>query len=1535
VSQSFGRITANQDVIYPRYDPTKFVGRGWLVDEVARFRDSHERQHLVIVGEPGSGKSTFIAYLAETWNCPRHFIRADNVAGVTGVDPRAFLISLGAQLCQKYGPEIFEQGESTKTRVIVGLAKDQSEVVGRLIEEMYTLPFLPQPEREVQVQVVAATGRSRVVGEHVKRMINVTLALDELTLLHIAVIQPLNKIQQLYPDERVILFIDALDESLQHPGRGILDVIPSAVDQDFPDNLRLVMTSRPGNYLARFSNEDQLRLDDKEAGYWKETLKDTRDYINKRLSEEFLAAALADMPPKKREAFVGEIEKRSDGNFLYLYYFMNAVSESLKEGDTDLGKIIVPADLNEIYRFFALERIRKNPLDLIHLNVEGTVPENLQAQLKVIEGVEKVVVTSKEATIITKDIDPVLPRLFELTSAANLKISGLQTQRGTQLGTWEEKYLPVLGVLAVAFEALSRHQIAGFAGVEVEYVDSIIAQLLQFLDTVNINSSVCYRLYHRDFADYLLNDTRNSDWPLDGPAYNYQIASYYLGKHKTWSEVDWQNVKETYPFQHLTAHLEQAHAPPQDLYALICESWIRGWEALGRGHAGFLDDIERAWRRAESVPPPIAGEDIAMQIKCALCRSSVAALSKNVPPELLALGLQHGVLTPMQALDIVRQIPDEYQHREALLRLTPDLPTEVGEEALRAVRNVKEKRGRARALTDLAPRLEEELKTEAVQEALTAVQGISDEDQETVLTTLAPLLPDGLMSDALMVAGKIADQHRRAVTLVKLSPYLPQELKLSAVQQAVEAARVIKDEWAQADALIELIPNLPEEVRTQVAQETLAMTRNLPEWDLYRSPRASAIANLAPNLPEVLKAEAREIALAINNKTARAWALTSLAPYLPEESKGQVVQEAFAAAQAIEEVQLQVDALISLALHLPDELQEKALQKALAAAQAIKVSDLQADALVSLAPLLPDELRVKALQKALVAAQSIEDVELRPMMLTELAPLLPDELVGNALAAALAEDGWARAVVLASLAPRLSDKLLGEALEAAKNIDDEVQKVSALASLAPHLRDSLKNQVLRNALEVARHISSVRWREDALAALAPHMTEELLSEVLAAERAIGVYALVSLAQHLPEKMKAEATKEAMSAARAIGDGDRRADALVGLAPFLPEELLMDALEEMKAIGDERVKEWALTRLATHFPPTGRLLEEALEAARSIGDGEIKARALTRLAPYLPEGLKTQVVQEAMSIARQLPVLGWRKSPRSAALVSLAPHVPEGLKAQVVLEALEVAQAIRNNEQRRAFALEKLVSHLPEGQQRAEIVKETLIAARASGYAVTLAGVSGRLASYMSEESLRETLELAGTYFDYELGAEVLSDIAPYLPEELMMEAQSIAQAIEDEDYRIAAIAGLAPHLPEGQRAKAIQDALRAVLAIRHDWLRAMALASLAPNLPGGLKAEAIQEALEAVLAIRNQDQRKEAMIALASHLPDWAQAHPGPAFSSWKETLREFSNQPRSAFLPNLRALLPFALALVADGEQKKAADRIFRAIQDVWAWWP
>jgi len=92
--------------------------------------------------------------------------------------------------------------------------------------------------------------------------------------------------------------------------------------------------------------------------------------------------------------------------------------------------------------------------------------------------------------------------------------------------------------------------------------------------------------------------------------------------------------------------------------------------------------------------------------------------------------------------------------------------------------------------------------------------------------------------------------------------------------------------------------------------------------------------------------------------------------------------------------------------------------------------------------------------------------------------------------------------------------------------------------------------------------------------------------------------------------------EALEAARAIEDETYRADALVGLAPYLPQTLFSEALKAARAIGDQHRRVYALVGLALHLP---EVLPEALEAARAIEDETYRASALQglieRLTPW--------------------------------------------------------------------------------------------------------------------------------------------------------------------------------------------------------------------------------------------------------------------------------------------------------------------------------
>ena len=170
------------------------------------------------------------------------------------------LLSIGAQLFQKYGEGLFRDAESGTTRVKVGVAAGDSQVIGRVINELHTLPFL-KAKRDVDVQVGSASvaaGDRRVNG----KVVEDTLRLDIATSLNMLLLNPLRRLQSIAPGEKVLIVIDALDQSLPMSGRGIAGIIPSRGDPLFPSNLRFLLTSRPGDHLAAFDRDELFDLDE-------------------------------------------------------------------------------------------------------------------------------------------------------------------------------------------------------------------------------------------------------------------------------------------------------------------------------------------------------------------------------------------------------------------------------------------------------------------------------------------------------------------------------------------------------------------------------------------------------------------------------------------------------------------------------------------------------------------------------------------------------------------------------------------------------------------------------------------------------------------------------------------------------------------------------------------------------------------------------------------------------------------------------------------------------------------------------------------------------------------------------------------------------------------------------------------------------------------------------------------------------------------------------------------------------------------------
>jgi hypothetical protein len=79
---------------------------------------------------------------------------------------------------------------------------------------------------------------------------------------------------------------------------------------------------------------------------------------------------------------------------------------------------------------------------------------------------------------------------------------------GQNISAWNQQYVPVLGSLAVAQEAVSSTDLAGFAGLKKSQVRQIISEVGQLLDYQHDvrESQRSYSFFHRSFAEFLLDE---------------------------------------------------------------------------------------------------------------------------------------------------------------------------------------------------------------------------------------------------------------------------------------------------------------------------------------------------------------------------------------------------------------------------------------------------------------------------------------------------------------------------------------------------------------------------------------------------------------------------------------------------------------------------------------------------------------------------------------------------------------------------------------------------------------------------------------------------------------------------------------------------------------------------------------------------------------------------------------------------------------------------------------------------------------------
>jgi hypothetical protein len=559
--------------------------------------------------------------------------------------------------------------------------------------------------------------------------------------------------------------------------------------------------------------------------------------------------------------------------------------------------------------------------------------------------------------------------------------------------------------------------------------------------------------------------------------------------------------------------------------------------------------------------------------------------------------------------------------------------------------------------------------------------------------------------------------------------------------------------------------------------------------------------------------QAVHLAELMQNRSSYIGALINLASVFARgsEQRRALLSQAFAMAKTTGDAEIRAHTLLALATCLDGDERNEAQLAALAAARRIESSR----SLVGVLYTLASSLDGNHFPQLLALAKTIGDADTRVRALNELASYLSDEQLAESLALTLQiGDEEIRAHELGRLAPYLNDAQLTQAFEAALMICIDRCKAEAVSGLAPYLND----KQLSEALTAVQTIRDQQVRATALGVVAVNagdLRTSAVSEAFGAAMALTldhakVRALCAIAAYLRE----EQLDVALQAITEIDDVDSRSHALGEFAAYANDRQLSEMLSVARAIESESARAYALVELAAHLDGErhGAALQEALTLAQAIDDEIGRAEAFGHIAAHFQGAQRAQVLDCALAAAKSIG----SQVMRARALDWLADQFD---RAQLI-QALEAAKVI-GDEEARADSLIGLIAHL-HGEQRRDAVREALGATVNCKHGPELA--LSKLAIYLSEEQLAQSLTAARSIGDPEAAFEALSDLAPRLTGEqrkrALCEALVAAISIEDMEARGNALAKLANVRGE-QCDRALIEARATALSIARRYLTAL------------------------------------------------------------------------------------------------------------------
>ena len=187
-------------------------------------------------------------------------------------------------------------------------------------------------------------------------------------------------------------------------------------------------------------------------------------------------------------------------------------------------------------------------------------------------------------------------RLPEGLSGLYRRFLKRELAKGRDESLWFDTYEPLLGLLAVAQgDGFTAPQLAALMG--RGDVRAPLRACKQYLTGELPHGP--FRLFHKSFADFLLEEEDNPDFHIDAAAMHRRIADHYRGGME--GTVDAKRF-DAYALSHYASHLVSADRH-DELVALVTGSprWMQAkFEAL-LSHEPFVSDVELASKNTTAV----------------------------------------------------------------------------------------------------------------------------------------------------------------------------------------------------------------------------------------------------------------------------------------------------------------------------------------------------------------------------------------------------------------------------------------------------------------------------------------------------------------------------------------------------------------------------------------------------------------------------------------------------------------------------------------------------------------------------------------------------------------------------------------------------------------------------------------------------------------------------------------------------------------------------------------------------------------------